>query len=180
MKAIYDLEWTTKNNFREIIQIGYILCDDKFEIIHKKKLHYIYPIINQNISNHVSNLTGITDNVLKKKGVTFKFAMGTFLEDIKNTNVIYSFGYDINIIKENYIKHKLNYSFSKNLKFKNIRFSICKFLKIGYYSISSSELKNLCGKINTNNYNNLIAHNALHDSLSIFYFLKFYNKNLNA
>ena len=41
MEAIYDLEWTTKNNFREIIQIGYILCDDKFEIIHKKTTLYL-------------------------------------------------------------------------------------------------------------------------------------------
>lgn len=180
MKVIFDLEWTTKESFREIIQIGYILCDDQFSKMHKKKLYYIYPIINQKISSHVVNLTGIKDSDLKKKGISYSSALNFFLNDAKEANFIYSFGYDFNIIKENNMKKGIELSSLYKDKFKNIRFKICKYLNIGYHSINSANLIDYCSTNNLNKNKQLFAHNALDDSQSIFYFLKTYNKLINV
>lgn len=174
MKAIFDLEWTTKNNFREIIQIGYIIFDDKINHIFSKNSHYIFPYFNKEISKHVTNLTGISNKMISIKGKKFNNVIRKFIKDMDKVQIIYSNGFDINILSENINKHSSTNLNLKKKQFMNIRFRIAKLLKSGYHDFSSSDLIKF-----TKLKKNLVKHNAIDDCLSIYYFLKENKDNLN-
>ena len=98
--VIVDLEWTSwKEDYnkkkqlfnkrktwqkREIIQIGAIKFNKNYKIVDKLDL-YVKPKFNPILSDYIKNLTGIYQEKLEKKGISFpqsykvlrKFCKGT-------------------------------------------------------------------------------------------------------
>ena len=113
--VILDLEWTSwrgnyfgKNLFsqkrkawqkKEIIQIGAIKFDKNYKIIDRLNL-YVKPKFNPILSDHIKNLTGINQEKLEKKGITFTKSYKIFKKFCKEAK-IFSNGADNLIMKTN-------------------------------------------------------------------------------
>ena len=76
-KSLLFIDFEGAERTQEIIAIGAVLASlNKDGTIKKMKSPFhIYVKANSRVGNYVSNLTGITDQILKEKGVYFKEAM---------------------------------------------------------------------------------------------------------
>jgi len=172
--VILDLEWTSwkgnyygKNLFfhkrktwqkEEIIQIGAIKFNKNYKIIDKLNL-YVKPKFNPILSDHIKNLTGIKQNKLEKKGITFIRSYKIFKNFCKKTK-IFSNGIDGLIMKKN-----LNYNNLKDnkLKIKNIKKNLNKKYKIPKEFLFSPIIHTFFGyKLKKNK-----MHNAIHDCQNV-------------
>lgn len=96
--------WSGVNQHREIIEIAAYKIKN-FEIIDTLHI-YVLPTINQYLSNYTTKLTGITNDILTKKGISFNKAIEklyTFSKYYK----LYSYGNDWDVINENIKINKL-------------------------------------------------------------------------
>ncbi len=106
--------WSGQNEHREIVQISAIrIKKKKNNIAITKKLNiYVLPRINRNLSTYFTELTGITQETLEKKGIPFKQAMTIFYRFCKNEKdekyPLYSMGNDYGVIKENLKLNSIN------------------------------------------------------------------------
>ncbi len=177
--TIIDLEWTSwRNNYsgkfkeiekrkkwqkKEIIQIGAIKFDDNFKI--KNLLNIIVkPKFNKKLSNHIINLTSLTDEMINKEGLSFLDAYKKLIKFSKKS-FVFSNGYDGKVLKIN-----LNYNRSRLCAIRIL--DIKKILKDEYLIpkkyLSSPILKTFFGyKFYPNK-----AHNALEDCKSVLKALK--------
>lgn len=105
-----ERNWSLPNEYKELVQISAIKVN-KGEIEEILDL-YIKPKKNPILSDYFINLTGITNDDLKEKGISFEDGIEKFYKFSKNYN-LYSYGPDWKIINEN-----LNlYNFNKSSKF---------------------------------------------------------------
>jgi len=80
---IFDLEWNnaynykTKKGFNEIIEIGAVKLDEKFNIIGTFK-QLIKPKVSKKLSSRFKNLTHISADEIKEKGIPFENAISDF------------------------------------------------------------------------------------------------------
>ncbi len=167
--------WSGENEYMELVQIGAlkVVKTSKTIKIVKKFNIYIKPKKNPELSEYFTNLTGITQNTLYKKGVTFNEAMKQFYNFCKTKNNIklpmFSYGNDYGVIKYNLKLNSINkksrfYKWEK--KFYDIRPIFDFYVDTSKYS-SGTIYKAF--DIDSKNAN---VHNALWDCKSIFYSLK--------
>lgn len=80
---IFDLEWNnaynykTKKGFNEIIEIGAVKLDEKFNIIGTFK-QLIKPKVSKKLSSRFKNLTHISPEEVKESGIPFENAISDF------------------------------------------------------------------------------------------------------
>jgi DNA polymerase III alpha subunit (gram-positive type) len=110
--------WSKSNEYREIIQIAAFKINNG-EIIDKLNL-FIKPTFNKKLSKYIINLTGITNEKIRKNGISFKKAIDIFY-NFSKYYPLYSYGNDYDVIKENLILYEINSS--KYLKKWKIKFN---------------------------------------------------------
>ncbi len=110
---IFDMEWNQPSSPKEknhalihgeIIQIGFFLVDDKFQVLHKEDI-LIKPVCYPVINKYVSILTCITQENLSC-GVTFSEAIHRMAEYFNDDVVLFTWGDDdMPILRENMKYH---------------------------------------------------------------------------
>ena len=167
--------WSGENEYMELVQIGAlkVVKTPKTIKIVKKLNIYIKPKKNPELSEYFTNLTGITQNTLDKKGITFNEAMKQFYNFCKTKNNVklpmFSYGNDYDVIKYNLKLNSINkksrfYKWEK--KFYDIR------LIFNFYVDTSKYTSGTIYKAFDIDSKNANVHNALWDCKSIFYSLK--------
>ena len=183
--VILDLEWTSwqgnyygennqyerrsKNQKKEIIQIGGIKVNKNFKIIKKLNI-CVKPKINPKLSKYIIKLTGITQKIIDNKGLDFKDAFNIF-QKFTNKKKIICNGTDENILKKNLAFNKIN----KRVKMTNIKKLLITKYKIPKDYCHSPLIQSYFGyKIIKKN-----THNALYDCISILRALRKIKFDLN-
>ena len=105
--------WSKEGQYKEIIQISALKINNN-KIIDNLNL-YVKPVKNPKLSSYIIRLTGITNNKLKKDGISFEKAIHLFYNFAKGYK-LYSYGNDYSIIYENLKIHSID----KNLKIHSI------------------------------------------------------------
>ena len=170
-----ERNWSRDNEYMELVQIGalkVIKTDTTIKIVKKFNI-YIKPKKNPELSEYFINLTGITQNTIDEKAVTFNEAMKQFYNFCKTKNNVklpmFSYGNDYDIIKYNLKLNSINkksrfYKWEK--KFYDIRpIFDCYVDTSEYTSGTIYKAFNINKKITH-------VHNALCDCKSIFISLK--------
>lgn len=116
-----DRDWSGKNEYREIIQIGAVRVNEKHEVINRLDL-IVKPRINYILSTYIKNLTGISQERLNNFGVDLLVALVRFEEFCNSDKSIFvvSNGGDDEIIRENLKLNQVKYNFSK-INFFNVQ-----------------------------------------------------------
>ncbi|MBR0294786.1 MAG: hypothetical protein IJQ67_02625 [Bacilli bacterium] len=124
-----DFEGTERT--QEIIAIGAVIASlNKDGTIKKmKKPFHIYVKANSRVGNYVSNLTGITDEILKEKGVFFKEAM----EELKKYCGL-AFKKSLFVSYSNSDMRFLNQTIARNLKWP---VEICHQIQKNYFDFAN-------------------------------------------
>ncbi len=114
VSVVFDIEYTSwadcnpghdpqPGRYPEIIQIGAVKIDldngltevDAFDVI-------VIPTVNPMLSEHIVDLTGITQAILDEKGKPFAAALSEFEAFIgADTTSLMSYGYDADIVRDN-------------------------------------------------------------------------------
>lgn len=91
---IFDLEWNnaynykTKKGFNEIIEIGAVKLDKNFNIVGTFK-QLIKPQVSKKLSSRFKNLTHITSEEIKEKGIPFENAVSDFARWSENDKSVF-------------------------------------------------------------------------------------------
>ncbi len=163
-----ERKWTGPNEYKEIVQIAAISID-AHTLEEKDEINlYILPEKNPKLSEYFTNLTGITQETVDRKGVAFKEAVEKF-STFCDTRKIYSFGGDERVFRENATVLGLSMSFSSEQFFdvKDI-FRRAGIDPTGY--MSSTIVEAFGGK------SKLRAHEALNDVRTIVEALRIVKK----
>lgn len=107
---IFDLEWNnaynyaTKTGMNEIIEIGAIKLNEDLEIVDTFK-QLILPQLSKKLSGRTKNLTKITNEEIKEKGIPFKEAITEFKRWSKgNGNIFMSWSNsDLYVLAHNFL-----------------------------------------------------------------------------
>ena len=169
-------DWSGENEYREIVQISAFRIKKKGNnIAITKKLNiYVLPRINRNLSEYFIELTGITQEIVEKKGIPFKQAMAVFYRFCKNEKdekyPLYSMGNDYGVIKENLKLNSINkrsrfYKWEK--KFHDITPFFTPYVEANLYSSGT-----LYQAFKIVPHCKVDVHNASWDCLSLFLSLK--------
>jgi len=170
-----ERNWSDDDEYMELVQIGalkVIKTDTTIKIVKKINI-YIKPKKNPDLSEYFINLTGITQNTIDKKAITFNEAMKKFYSFCRTKNDVklpmFSYGNDYDIIKHNLKLNSVNkksrfYKWEK--KFYDIRPIFDQYVDTSKYT-SGTIYKAF--EVDTKNPN---VHNALWDCRSIFISLK--------
>lgn len=166
-------DWSEDWEFREIVQIGAIrLSAEPGEFIIEETFErLVKPIKNPKISDYFSDLTGITNSMIQKKGYDFKTAFADFRSFVLNSSKIWSVGFDGEVLRENTILQQVPYPFHKN-KIKNIRPALSKILDRPESQIVSSKLPDILVLPHSRR-----KHSALSDAMSIYQAINHLRKN---
>jgi DNA polymerase III epsilon subunit-like protein len=97
--------WSKEGQYKEIIQISALKINNN-KIIDNLNL-YVKPLKNPKLSSYIIRLTGITNNKLKKDGISFEKAIHLFYDFAKGYK-LYSYGNDYSIIYENLKIHSID------------------------------------------------------------------------
>ena len=172
--AIIDFEWTSwsgnyhgkylekekRSNWqkKEIIQMGIVLIDRKYNLIKKYNI-YVKPIFNSQLSDYIINLTGISQTKIDKLGIEFPIALNYFLKFTKNC-ILISNGTDGDVLNDNLFMHKIK---NKTVKIINIKNILFKKYNVPKEYLHSTVIHNFYGyKIYDHK-----AHDAISDCLNI-------------
>lgn len=170
-----ERNWSDDDEYMELVQIGalkVIKTDTTIKIVKKINI-YIKPKKNPELSEYFINLTGITQNTIDKKAVTFNEAMKKFYSFCRTKNDVklpmFSYGNDYDIIKYNLKLNSINkksrfYKWEK--KFYDTRPIFDQYVDTSKYT-SGTIYKAF--EVDTKNPN---VHNVLWDCRSIFISLK--------
>lgn len=167
---IYDTEWTSWPGFMEsmwtqpgrypeIIQIGAVKLDiaDGFQEIGTFQC-FIRPKINPELSDYITALTGITQNVIDTQGIGFVDALGDFVAFMgEDLAALMSFGRDGDVIHRNCKLHEIDMPPIFEIE-RNLRQSLLELELIDQKHVSS-DLPSLFGLPDEER-----SHNALSDA----------------
>ena len=166
-------KWQGDGEYREIIEIGAIHV--KLNKIYVEANNYnqlVTPKINTILSSYITNLTGISNNLIKRKGINFEEAINNFLKFSRyKSDHIYFYGDDDKVLYENIKLNSLNLNLDY-LFFKNIKPYIEYVLKLKKNSVDSSDLNKFIG-IKSKGKN----HRALNDCRTILSTIKYILEN---
>ncbi len=159
LKSNYNELYRKKKQKKEIIQIGILKTDIKKNKILSKKNIYIKPYFSKKVPKRIIKLTGISDKILKKKGVEFNIAYKQLIKFIKKHPTITNGG-DEKVIKYNCSLNRINSKELKSKKFYNYRNFLKRIIKKKDLSTNNLiKIFNLKGFYS--------VHNALTDCLII-------------
>lgn len=149
--------WSGENEFREIVQIGAIRVKDLKEVDCFEK--FVVPVKNPNLSQFFVELTGVTQEEVDEKGVSFREAVAEFGSWIDGLDC-YSYARDIDVWKENADLLEQSLPFSEE-KFHDVR-DVFNVAGIDTTQYSSGTIPKAFGKTPPP-----YGHNALNDARSI-------------
>lgn len=92
--------WSGENEHREIIQIGAIRVRSETLKETDSFLEYVRPILNPQLSDFITELTGITQEDIEARGVSFPDALARFVAFV-GTTPAYCWGRDTEVFLEN-------------------------------------------------------------------------------
>jgi inhibitor of KinA sporulation pathway (predicted exonuclease) len=92
--------WSGENEHREIIQIGAVKvrAETSEEIAFFNE--YVRPTLNPDLSDYITELTGITQSDIESKGLSFPDALARFATFV-GTTPMYCWGRDTQVLLEN-------------------------------------------------------------------------------
>lgn len=156
--------WAADWEFREIVEIGAIrLRANRQEFIVEETFErLVKPAKNSQLSDHFSDLTGITNFMVSEQGCDYEKVFAEFTHFVSNSNKIWSVGYDGEVLRENCFLNQIPYPFHKN-QVLNIRPALSTILNIPEDRIVSSKLPEFIGLSTCRK-----RHSALSDALSIY------------
>lgn len=113
---IFDMEWNQPSSAKEknpelvrgeIIQIGFFVLNDNFDILHKENI-LIKPVCYTSINQYVGLLTGISQKMLNN-GITFEAALRRMSEFFDDDTLLFTWGDDdVPILNENMKFHEID------------------------------------------------------------------------
>jgi inhibitor of KinA sporulation pathway (predicted exonuclease) len=170
-KGSQDRGWSGKNEYMELVQIGALKCDERYNIIEKLNI-YIKPRINSYLSDYFVNLTGVTNEKIDKSGIDIVEALDIFYDFSKGVNQIFSYGNDYDIIEYNILLYNLNLPKYINPCFKNKFKDFKDTLK--YYNLNPDQYTSgtIYKAFHLNTDISMNPHNALSDAYSMYYVSK--------
>jgi inhibitor of KinA sporulation pathway (predicted exonuclease) len=98
----FERKWSLDWEHREIIQISAIKLDivNQYRVVSEFNI-FVLPKINLILSDYIQNLTGITQDDLTTKGLSFKKALELFREYCEDDQVkAYCWGADEDVLEE--------------------------------------------------------------------------------
>lgn len=153
--VIFDLEftawpgslarrWAEPWEYREVIQIGAIRVDaaDWRELGAFERI--VKPLINPSLSDHIQNLTGITEAVMAEQGVDYAGALNDFAAFVGTESALLSNGIDGHVLRENCDLQGLTYPFSTD-RAGNVRQLLSRVTSLASPVLVSSQLPELLG-----------------------------------
>lgn len=169
--------WSKKNEYKELVQLAAlkVKMGKKIEIIDELNI-IIKPVKNPVLSQYFIDLTGITNNDVKNKGVLFKKALSNFYSFCKNNNKlvnVYSYGNDYIILKENMNYNKIPKK-SKFRKWEEFFFDIRPIFDFHGINTNKYTSGTVYKSLNIKP-KNPIVHNAMWDTMSLFLTVKALN-----
>lgn len=189
--VIFDTEYTSwkgcqengwkGNQKKEIVQIAALKVSDKLETIGEFNA-LCQPSVNPVLSDYFVNLTGITNEQVKKYGKPFAEVYKNF-EEFLGDNICYSFGWGADyfnksdglIVLENFQLYQM--PLEKNLVYRNIA-AVLKELytenNMEVLSQCSGEVAKFLGLDDGISSMRLKAHNALYDVHSVLVGLRYF------
>jgi len=184
-KGCQEFGWRGKQK-KEVVQISAVKVNEKIEIIDKICI-YVKPQINPILSEYFENLTGITNELIQKEGISFEEAYNKFA-DFADADVCWSHGWgspldhasDGEIINNNL---KLLHLPTKKIKYRNIASFFADMYKkynIDIKSQSSGMIAKLLGREDNLKNLNICAHNAIYDVMSIIEGIRYFIKDSNS
>jgi inhibitor of KinA sporulation pathway (predicted exonuclease) len=113
MFVVYDLEfttwpgaqdrgWTGPGEFREVVQIGALRVDPATMTVDEEFDAVVRPARNPRLSDYFVELTGITEDEVRRRGTDFATALNAFLK-FCDGNYALSYGNDMVVLGENLI-----------------------------------------------------------------------------
>ena len=167
----YDYKLINKYDSSRIVQLSYMICDEKLDSIELKDT--IIKLDNFTIKN--SNIHGITDEISLSKGEAFIDAANKFYLDLQKVSHIFAHNimFDINIIKSELYRYELH-DIIKEIESKTLICSMENTKKIvnitNSYGLKSPNLaelyKNVIGTEITN------QHNSKYDVINLHKIIK--------
>ena len=154
-----------KKIFPEIIQISFLELSNIFSQKCKKKKLNSYIKINQRIPKRISKLTGITEQLLLKKGYSLKEVVGFIDKFIKKESILIANGEDIKLIKFNIKNSNITRENKKLIYYVNLKYV---FNKINKKKNFDTQNLNKIFNFKTN----LKVHNSYNDCKIIYESLK--------
>ena len=155
----WQRKWSGPNEYKEIVQIGAIKVDNEKLVEIGSLVIFVKPKLNPDLSNYFTELTGITQQTIDKNGVDLRSALIKFKKWCGQT-LIYSYGGDESVIKENCILSGKAFPLSPS-QFHDIR-DILKMHGIPTEKYSSGSIVEAFGKKSSRQ-----AHDGLNDARSI-------------
>lgn len=195
--VIFDTEYTSwrgcqehgwrGNQKREIVQIAAIRVSNDLRILDTFNI-LCKPTINPILSDYFTNLTGITNSQIQRKGVSFHTAYKKFKKFVGKSHCL-SHGYggrwddkcDGEIILENLSLYKM--PLDNDIKYHNIAAWLIpeyKKHKIKDHPKNSGRIAKCLNMDNKIKNLGIDEHNALYDSMSILMGIKYFRQDLNS
>jgi inhibitor of KinA sporulation pathway (predicted exonuclease) len=111
--------WSGPNEYREVVQIGAVRVEtEKFEELDAFDM-YVRPMKNRTLSDYFISLTGITQEIIDRDGVSFPEALEKFYSWSDGQN-LFCFGSDGAVLEENAGFHGIPFSLKRS-RFFDIR-----------------------------------------------------------
>ena len=111
-------EWGP-GQYKEIIQIGAIIVSGKTLTEEASFSVLVKPVKNPILSDFITELTGITQEIIEEKGVSLSDALSAF-ESFANGLPLYAYGEDGVVLKDNCKLLQITFPFSQE-RFFNVR-----------------------------------------------------------
>ncbi len=144
----HQRDWSEPWEYREIIQIGAVhVAQGRASLVVDAELDILVrPTVNPELSGFITNLTGITNAMIDKAGVTFPQALHLLEGFVNNDDLLLCNGLDGVILRENCIINAIDYPFSPD-KVANLRPVLAKVLERPEREVVSSDLPKLLGLV---------------------------------
>lgn len=108
-----ERKWSGPNEHREIIQIGAIRVSAADLSETDSFLEYVKPEKNPKLSDFIIELTGITQNDIDTRGISFADSLKK-LEQFVGSTPAFCWGKDVDVIQENCVLQNMPFTLSRD------------------------------------------------------------------
>lgn len=180
---IFDTETSglpkKRNDFSNVrmLELGYIILDDEFNII--KERNFINKI-DIEVPEIITQLTGLTKEILQKEGIEQKKIFSIFLEDINNVDVLIAHNnrFDLNVLRQEFKNMGVETIYNNKI-YKKINLDSLEIFRtnINKKEITNYKLQTLYKYYHTEDF--IQTHRALDDCKMLHSCLKNMKNNFN-
>ena len=120
----YNKHYTDIDNWPRIVQIAWIICDDKKEVITERC--FIIKSVDFEISNDVVKVHGISKQIALAKGLPIAFVLNLLEEESKDCThfVAHNIAFDAPIIKAEFLRANVEFSLNEKTEICSMQSSI--------------------------------------------------------